>query len=180
MARAVKLLALLPVAALLSACGAQAVQTSAGEMSAPSLGLGGLVMLAAVILLPLRRLRLAHQHRPVEPVVPGSGRAIGLAAAGAALAVSLCGLASIVMVAVAPRIIYTGYVGRFDLTMWQEIWLRAPLALVLSTIALAVLTAASWRHARRTDPPPWILCTLIAAALIELSLLASWHLIGVS
>jgi CubicO group peptidase (beta-lactamase class C family) len=140
----------------------------------------GLVMLAAVILLPRRRLGRVHQHRPVEPVAPESGRAIGLAATSAAVAVSLCGLASIVMVALVPRIIYTGYVGWFDLATWQEIWSRAPLALALSTVALAALTIANWRHAQRTGRRHWVRPALIAAALIEIALLASWHLIGLS
>jgi CubicO group peptidase (beta-lactamase class C family) len=140
----------------------------------------GLVMLAAVILLPLRRLRLVHRHPPAEPVGPGARRALGRAAATAAIVVSLSGVASIIMVAVLPRIIYTGYVAWLDLATWQEIWFRAPVTLALSTVALAALTAAGWRHARRKDPQLWIRGVLILAALVEISFLAAWHLIGVS
>jgi hypothetical protein len=73
-----------------------------------------------------------------------------------------------------------GYVGWLDLPTWQEIWLRAPLALILSTVALAALTAVTWRRARPADPLPWAAGALLAAALVEITLLASWHLIGVS
>ncbi len=96
----------------------------------------------------------------------------------AAVAVSVSGLASIAMVAVLPHVIYTGYVGWLDLATWQE-WLRAPLALALSTVALAALTT-NWRHAQRTGQQHWVRPTLIAAALMRIALLASWHLIGLS
>jgi CubicO group peptidase (beta-lactamase class C family) len=140
----------------------------------------GLVMLAAVVPSRLRRVGRGHPHPSEERVAPGSGRAIGLATAGAAIAASLCGLVAIASLVFVPRIIYAGYLGWLDLPMWQEIWMRTPLALAVSTVTLAVLTAATWRHARPTDPPRWVPSALIAAALIELSFLATWDLIGIA
>jgi hypothetical protein len=151
-----------------------------GPVAWALLGVCGLVMLAAMTVVPLRR-RLGRGHRPADSAAPGSsGRAITLAAGGTAIAVSLSGLAAIALVALIPRVIYMGYVGWLDLPTWQEIWLRAPLALILSTVALAALTAVTWRRARPADPLPWAAGALLAAALVEITLLASWHLIGVS
>jgi len=140
----------------------------------------GLVMLAAVTLVPLRR-RVLRGHRAADSAAPRSGgRAIAPGTGSLAIAVSLSGLAAIALVALLPRVIYMGYVGWLDLPTWQEIWLRAPLALTLFTVAFAAVTAATWRRARHTNALPWAAGALIAAALIEITLLASWHLIGVS
>jgi hypothetical protein len=120
------------------------------------------------------------RHQRVEPAASAPRRPVAVAATGAAIATSLCGLASILMLALLPRIIYAGYIGWADMAIWQEIWMRAPLALAVSTVVLAGLTAWGWWNDRRTGPPLWIQSALIAAALLEISLLASWHLIGLS
>ena len=144
------------------------------------LALCGLMMLAAVLPTPLRRLGWAHPPRPTEPAGTTPGRAMRIAVATAAITTSVAGLASIVLVALFPRIIYAGYLGWTDLPAWLAVWVRAPAALFVSTLALAALAAADWRRAWRTDRQRWTRSALIAAGLVVTGILASWQLIGLA
>jgi hypothetical protein len=140
----------------------------------------GLVMLVAVVPSPLRRLRWAHTHRPDQLRDTSPGRAIRVAVASAAVATGVSGVASIALVALFPRIIYAGYLGWEDLSVWQEVWVRAPVALIVSTVALAALAAGYWRRAWRTDRQHWTRSALIAAAVVVTAMLASWQMIGLA
>ena len=158
--------------------------TPVGSGPAPLAGvllaLCGLMMLAAVLPTPLRRLGWAHTPRPTEPAGTTPGRAMRIAVATAAIATSVAGLASIVLVALFPRIIYAGYLGWTDLPAFLAVWVRAPAALCISTLALAALAAAHWRRAWRTDRQRWTRSALIAAGLVVTGMLASWQLIGLA
>ena len=132
-----------------------AVGSGPGPVVRVLLALCGLVMLAAVLPTPLRRLGWAHPARPSEPAGTTLGRAMRIAVPTAAITTSVAGLASIVLVALFPRIIYAGYLGWTDLPAWFAVWVRAPGALFVSTLTLAALAAADWHRTWRTDRQRW-------------------------
>lgn len=61
------------------------------------------------------------------------------AANSLAAAASLCGLASISLLAAMPRLIYSGFLGWLDLPTWLKLLLRAPLGLAIGAVALQPL-----------------------------------------
>jgi CubicO group peptidase (beta-lactamase class C family) len=140
----------------------------------------GLVMAAEVIPTPLRRLGAAHTNGSAERGEPSLGRALRLAVTGATVATGVAGLASIALVAVLPRIIYSGYIGWGDLPTVLEVWVRAPALLLVATVALAALVGWNWRRGWRADGQHWTRGALIAAAIAVVVMLVSWQMIGVA
>jgi hypothetical protein len=139
-----------------------------------------LVIAAAVIPTPLRRLGTAYPNSPNESGEPARGRALRLAVTGATIATGVAGLASIALVAALPRITYSGYIGWADLPTLLEVWVRVPTLLFVSTVALAVLVAWYWRRSWRADRQHWTRSALIAAASVVTVMLASWQMLGVA
>jgi hypothetical protein len=137
----------------------------------------GLVMLSALLALPARPIwrRLRRQGTETRSPAPRSAAA---ATNGLAVVGSLCGLASIGLLAAIPRLIYSGFLGWLALPMWQKLLLHAPLGLALCTVALAVLAILAWQRNWWRLGQRWHYTGLVVAALAETAMFAGWHLIG--
>jgi hypothetical protein len=144
------------------------------------LALCGLVMLAALFASTARRVWCRLQRRAACARSPVPRRAAVFAVSALATATSLCGLASIAVLAVFPRMIYSGFLGWLDLAVWQRLLLHAPLGLLVCTVALAAMAVWGWRQGWWRGRQRWLHSALIAAALVEISFLAAWGLIGLA
>jgi CubicO group peptidase (beta-lactamase class C family) len=143
------------------------------------LALGGVVMLASLLAWPARRLRRARRPRPVEPPALPAGRATNLAIGSVATVTALCGLASLGLLVALPRIIYSGFIGWLDVPVWMKLWLYSPLGLLVCTVALAVLMGWGWKRGWWQPRQRRVQTALVAAALVQVTLLGVWGLIGV-
>jgi CubicO group peptidase (beta-lactamase class C family) len=142
------------------------------------LAICGLVMLVALLAAPARRVRRLLHRQTTEELRPVPRRSTDIAVTGLAAAASLCGLASIAVLVIYPRMIYSGFMGWLDLGVGQRLLLHAPLGLVVCTVALAAMAVWGWRQGWWRGHQRWIHSALIAAALVEISFLATWGLIG--
>jgi CubicO group peptidase (beta-lactamase class C family) len=137
----------------------------------------GLVMLSALLALPAR-LVWRRWRRPGTETRSLAPRGIAAAANSLAVVGSLCGLASIGLLAAIPRLIYSGFLGWLALPMWQKLLFHAPLGLALCAVALVVLAILAWRRGWWRHGQRWHYIALVVAALTETALLANWRLIG--
>ncbi|HEX6657106.1 MAG TPA: serine hydrolase domain-containing protein, partial [Ilumatobacter sp.] len=143
------------------------------------LGIGGLVMLLSLLASPARRLWRALRRRPVEPHTAPPGRGTNIAVGTVATATSLCGLASLGLLMVFPRLIYSGFLGSLDVPVWAKFWLYTPLGLLVCAVALAVLMGWGWNQGWWRGRERWLQRALVAAALVQVGFLGVWGLIGV-
>jgi CubicO group peptidase (beta-lactamase class C family) len=137
----------------------------------------GLVMLSALAA-PLARPIVRRLRKQAPAARSPAPRAAGTAATVLIIAASLCGLASIGLIAAIPRLIYAGFLGWLDLLPAQKLLMHAPLGLAVCAAALAVLAVPAWRQGWWERGQRWHTTALIVAALAETALLAGWRLIG--
>jgi CubicO group peptidase (beta-lactamase class C family) len=138
----------------------------------------GLTMLSALLALPARPALAWRRLRGAEARAPVPGSPTAAAASGLAIAGSLCGLASIGLLAAIPRLIYSGFLGWLDLPIGFKLLAHAPLGLAVAAVALALLAIPAWRRGWWGRGQRWHYSALVVAALVETALLAGWRLIG--
>ena len=143
------------------------------------LGMCGLVMLVSLLASPARRLWRVLRRRPAEQDAAPPRRTTNVAISSVATATSLCGLASIAMLMVYPRMIYSGFLGWLDVPAWAKLWLYAPLGLLVCAVALAVLMGWGWKQGWWRARQRWVQSALVAAAAVQVGFLGTWGLIGV-
>jgi CubicO group peptidase (beta-lactamase class C family) len=142
------------------------------------LAMCGVVMLASLAS-PARRLWRSLRRRPVEPHALPGGRATNAAVGGMATVTALCGLASLGLLIALPRLIYSGFIGWLDVPVAMKLWLYTPLGLLVCTVALAVLMGWGWKQGWWKPRQRRAQTALVAAALVQVSFLGVWGLIGV-
>jgi CubicO group peptidase (beta-lactamase class C family) len=138
----------------------------------------GLVMLS-ILLAPLVRL-IARKAWPQRAEVhsPAPRRALVIVAGGLAVVASLCGLASIGLLVVIPRLVYSSFLGWLTLPLGQKLLFHAPLGLALCAVALVALAIPAWQQGWWRRGQRWLFTALAVAALVETALLANWRMIG--
>jgi CubicO group peptidase (beta-lactamase class C family) len=141
------------------------------------LGACGLVLLSALLALLARPIwrRLRRRDSDTGSPAPGSE---ALAVNGLVVAASLCGLASIGLLAAIPRLIYSGFLGWFDLPLGLKLLFHAPLGLVVCVVGLVALAIPAWRQGWWMRGQRWHYTALVVAAVAETAMLANWRLIG--
>jgi hypothetical protein len=135
----------------------------------------GLVMLSALLALPARLVWRRWRRQGIETRSPAPR---GAAANSLAVVGSLCGLASIGLLAAIPRLIYSGFLGWLALPVPQKLLFHAPLGLAVCAVALLVLAIPAWRQGWWMRGQRWHYTALVVSALAETALLANWRLIG--
>jgi CubicO group peptidase (beta-lactamase class C family) len=142
-----------------------------------ALAICGLVMFSVMLALPAR-LIWRRLRRRAQPPSASPGFAAAATLNSLTIISCLCGLASIGLLVVYPRLVYSGFLGWLALPAWQVLLLHAPLGLVVFAAALAALSVPAWRRRWWTRDQRWRYTALFAAILAETALLAGWRLIG--
>jgi hypothetical protein len=142
------------------------------------LALSGLEMLSILIALSLGFVWRWIWQRGREPRSGGPGIATTIGSNVLMIVTSLCGLVSIGMLAIIPRLIYSGFLGWLALPIGQKLLFHAPLGLAVCTFMLMVLAVLAWRKGWWGRGQRWHYTALVVAALAETALLAGWRLIG--
>lgn len=138
----------------------------------------GLVMLSVLLALPVRPILRRFRRGAAGDSPAPRGVAVAITK-GLIITVSLCGLASIALLAAIPRLIYSGFLGWLNLPTDWKLLVHAPLGLAVCTAAMVGLSIPAWRQAWWMRGQRWHYTVLVLAALIETALLSSWRLIGI-
>jgi hypothetical protein len=134
-----------------------------------------LIFLSGLLFYPIRAL-VRRVSRSATP--PKSTSRWARLAPILVILTSLFGLLSIVLIAMMPNLIYSGFLGWLEMPLGQKLLMHAPFAFMLAGIGFLILSVPAWRQAwwPRGERIYYLVFGLASVAAI--ALLGYWRLIG--
>jgi CubicO group peptidase (beta-lactamase class C family) len=135
----------------------------------------GLVFLSGLLLYPIRAL---VRHFSRSATSPKSTSRWARLAPVLVILTSLFGLLSLVMIAMMPNIIYSGFLGWLEVPLRQKLLMHAPLAFMLAGTGFLILSVPAWRQAWWPRGERIYYLVFGLASVAALVFLGYWGLIG--